>query len=659
MPPVKKSAALKALLLLCVLAIHFASRHYAGEKTSPSQTHFYPTTYSYSLSLLAGRGFAPLSVSEGPEGRPLREFLELNRLRLGRGELEGGLAEPSGEAQRNPLASFRVLDLYLAAGLWWIFGASWTVYFHFYFLVSTIVCLSVFCMGRRIGGGYGCGLIAALLYTASPIELQMTASSVRDISPLWFIAFGFFFLHCVAGRFEGRILQAVSYIVLGAASIIGIGWRDDVLLLPPFLLVALLIQNLAERRGISRAASAAFLFLAGAFATYFGVHSLTPQHGNYGGNASNWHIVAYAEHPRSNLLGYENSFQVARDDVLTADAVNFHRSIERSGALVTTYLSPPYADAARDFSAAVFRMNLFRWLAGFPRFFQSALGAFSEGDALQGQASERLRETRMPFLLPLFEWGGDFLLMCLSWLFWLGLLFGLFLLPSRVAVLTQALFAVYYAFFLLLVLPETKHAPPLVLPQCLLGAVGLSTIPRLLLPRRLAAALPPNALLFARRAGVSAASLFVAWGLAWGLARWVSVLERRAAVEGIRELAAVGAEVDASTVSKGIFTASLDPEAPDPPVGYVLRIRTGAAAAHLECRRLRALPTGWALRPTPLLDPSEMPRWAQIFSTPVLHTTFHRLLSRRGAALFGEPRRRRAHGGSPPLDRHDADRRGR
>jgi hypothetical protein len=152
----------------------------------------YPYVYRTSLALLIGRGFSVLRFSDAPESKPVVEFLNGQRDGLSRQELRRfrdgpdsrPVAFPLPESQAplphmppggelatplSPLHTTRVLDLYLTALLWKLFGVRWSVLLTACALVSTAVCLLVFFTARRLGRGYWPGLCAAVLYLASPL----------------------------------------------------------------------------------------------------------------------------------------------------------------------------------------------------------------------------------------------------------------------------------------------------------------------------------------------------------------------------------------------------------------------------------------------------------------------------------------------------------
>ena len=130
----------------------------------PIADHYnYEQTYAYSLSLLAGKGFHNLAVPPTPEGEPIVRFLAKESDHVTREQFQAFLANPgpadfdADAGEHDFWASSRILDQYVVAGLWRVFGIRWQVVFLFAVAMSTLSCLFVFFIGRRIGGATGPG----------------------------------------------------------------------------------------------------------------------------------------------------------------------------------------------------------------------------------------------------------------------------------------------------------------------------------------------------------------------------------------------------------------------------------------------------------------------------------------------------------------------
>ncbi|HEY3119983.1 MAG TPA: hypothetical protein VGL15_05125, partial [Vicinamibacteria bacterium] len=249
------SNSVKAALLILLLGFHLATRLNAASQAPWAIRSFYPRDYEVALSLMAGRGFHGLEVWDDsrPQAHGVRRFL-----RMLRGEVREKTLRPFLEGARAgpapTLATSRVLDMYVAAGLWRVFGLRWSVLFAFYALLSTFVAFLIFLIARRLGGGFGAGLLAALLFTASPFETIWATAGIRDISPLWFdtLAFGALVLLIPLARSPWS--AAACAFLAGVTSTVGIGWRHDSWMAPPLALAGLLVLLRSEGRGLRDAA---------------------------------------------------------------------------------------------------------------------------------------------------------------------------------------------------------------------------------------------------------------------------------------------------------------------------------------------------------------------------------------------------------------------
>ena len=143
-------AAGKVALVVALLAFHFAARWHHALTMPLADRHNYEQTYAYSLSLLAGKGFHNLAVPPTPEAAPIARFLAKESDRVTRQEFQTFLANPGPQdfdadaGEHNVWASSRILDQYVVAGLWRLFGIRWQAVFLFAVAMSTLSCLFVF-----------------------------------------------------------------------------------------------------------------------------------------------------------------------------------------------------------------------------------------------------------------------------------------------------------------------------------------------------------------------------------------------------------------------------------------------------------------------------------------------------------------------------------
>jgi len=572
-----------AVALAAALAgLHLATRLHADRARPLAERAFYAADYDVALALLAGKGFVGLDLAGDtrPEAAAVRRFLMLDAPEVSAAELDR-FARGASTGAPTLLASTRVLEIRWAALLWRTFGVRWSTLFASYAVLSSLVCVLVFLLASRLGGGLAPGVFAALIFVASPLENEGLASALRDINPLWFDAIGFWALIVWFDPGARSRVLGLASLLLGGVATLGIGWRTDGFLLPPVLLAGLLLRLLEARRRPRALALSAVLFLAGtllagrAIASLGPAKQLTPQIG--------FHIAYYGGADRANLLGIENSFQTVRDDGFTRLHANY-----ANGRLVE-YNSPAYGEACRRLYLASLRYGAFRWLSGFPGFIQQALTGFASEGTLQGRRLDELARHRVPGLAPLYA-ALDPLTRTAPYLFWLGAV--ALLLSRRQPITSQLLtgFAFLYSAVLLAVLPEAKHAGPLLLPLSVLGGIGLARVLELAWPGRRRAWLGDWSGA-GRGRGLLAGLLAVvtASAVALVLTREMSKRERAGYLDEIRSLPALP-PADHERRGERAFAVAVGAGAALDPVGYRLEIEAGARPGPLVARYCRGIP---------------------------------------------------------------------
>jgi hypothetical protein len=568
---------------------------------------FFPGAYCVSLSLVAGHGFQMFDLSL-PEARALTDFLVLQRDQVSEEELQSFFGHPRvklidsspDEADLNePLSQWgfvplesklittRVLDVYVAALLWKLFGVSWQVLFTFYSLVSTLCCFLVFLMARQLGRAFWPGLFAALLYLAAPLENLYTAISIRDISPLWFAIISFFMLINVVERFRSWKLNLAAFAAVGAVATLGCGWRQDALLLAPFILVTAILYLIQQRRSWRYVTAAAVLFLAGAGSCKAAISGLCPFKKE--GSQVSFHMAYYGEYSRCNVLGLENSFQISRDDVQTYFMAQYRNAIDHPGSSIH-YLGDNYGSNCRAMYQDAVQYNVFHWVLRFPEFYCQALAA-SDGSQLPidgiparpaplKESSDLWPPPGQRFVL---DWLSDGSL----WFFVVGIGAVLFVCPDKVRAGSLVVFSVFYAGVLWAVLPEYKHAGSLLLPITVLGGVGLWTLLKLARPSRwgpiwrltVRPSLP-------RMIWIGALAV-TAWSAACAGAYYYSVAYRDGYLRRIMTLAAAGTNAPGALKDCQTFSVRLGPGDDKDPVGYLLKIQAGEHGGSLTCSHIR------------------------------------------------------------------------
>jgi hypothetical protein len=592
-------------VLTAILGLHFFTRLHTHETMPLEDRHFYPSSYLVSLALLSGGGFNYLYPNHDPASAELYSVISAERkpgdpaaavmdFIAGRGR--GRLSSPelaaylSSGAHVVPAAKWeasRTLDIYSAAVIWRLFGISWTAYFVFYSLFSTIADFAVFLIALRLTGSYWCGLAGAVGFLASPLENYAAIWSPRDTNPLWFAALAFLLLvRCTTTPHSLVGLWSSSF-ALGGLSFLGTGWRQDSQLLPPFMLGALITLRAMGGLPKRRIASAALGFLAGYFLLGMLIGSLKPR-GDHQGEAV-FHVAWYGEHTRGNLLGLENAFQVARDDTLTVCQSNY---FGRQRGMV-----PPGSMPNRDpFDALHFRRcflmylemlryNAFSWWVSFPEFLLKST-AIDRLPTLGNTEGSRFLKTRLSWLQPAYGFVLEPYGAVTPFLFIVGLVSGLLRDQSRGLALLLSLYFVYYAAALFLVLPEWKHMAHLLLPLHALSAVGLWSIVR--------AVGEPHSWRGALRRFAGPGKWLLAvvgimtltWGLITIASGALSRRQRRGLIDSIVEASVKKEPVALDLSGKRQFSIKNAGEG-TLPVGYLLRIAGGATPEDLLCIHVR------------------------------------------------------------------------
>jgi hypothetical protein len=661
----RRAALARVVLLVAVLALHLEARLGTHRTMPADQKHFWPGSYLVSLSFLSGQGFSyvlpadastdvavPTQVNElrqrpGP-AQPVMDFLSgKGRQHLEPHELTAYLAS---DVKRVPIdlagsgllgsrwEATRILDIRLAALLWKLFGIRWSVLFAFYSLVSTLAALCVFFLVRRLTRSYWAGLVGALGFAASPLERIAGAWSIRDANPLWFTAFAFCLLFQLAGgSARSRALTYLGWFAIGAGSALGLGWRSDAQLVPPFVLLGLVSILAASRAPLRRIALAALVCAAGALSLRAAIDRLGPSGSRGQGGSIVFEISWYGEHMRSDLVGTENAFQVKQDDYLTLYQANyFHQQRTREPFVAREIYNPTFQASVRSMYLELACYNAYSWWKVFPRFLWQTthvdrwiLPGPSAGGLPIDDTQLPLGETR-PLIQLVYAHAMKPYVSLLPYLFAAGLALGLLRGEARVLVLLLAAYFVYYSAALFMVLPESKHWPPLLLPLHVIAAAGLwwalTALPWLRAATRAGwrASLAPPLLLVALAAA--------AWLAGGAVAYSVSRAQRRSLTQSVLALAELPPDDPAPPLPAKVITFATSGDAANARVGYLLKIRGARRPVDLLCVHLRD--------PTPE------------GSTPLYYYTRHTLEPEREQLFFVNPVTGTAIGDDRPYTLH-------
>jgi hypothetical protein len=570
------------LTVVALLLLHFFTRYEVGQNI-PLNTRgdgMFSADYQVAVNLVAGRGFYEVALPDAPEAVPIREFELLQRPEITPSELQAYLNQPWSrpvdldhvdKTADARLSTARTLELRLAAHLWKWFGIRWSVIFTFYELVSTGAAFLIFLIGRK-AAGFWCGLVAMILYTLSPLESVWVVRSLRDINPLWFAILGCAAVYCLAGSFRNRWLNLASYVVAGAVALVGYGWRLDSLLLPPVLLVLLIAKDLIERSNWRVTATHAALFGLGVLSCYGFILSLRPPGSLNPGLA--YHIAFYGNAERTNLAGLENSLKIYRCDLDTILAARYYATAMDIPGHGEPFASPAYAAACRAMYFRSIRFDAWHWIAGFPSFLFHAM----RGTTLRDLPMDR---DWLPPVPPPVQFLMSFASLLLPVTSLLGIAAVFFW--GKISPITTGLAAllVIYAAILFVVLPEHQHAGILVLPICVLGGFGITS-------------LLGNS---SRQShwGIGLITLFALAGV-WGIAcvggYFWSLYERDSQIAEIRRVASTAVADPSIQLKDQTMSVLSGPDSTLDRAGYLLEIETGPNPGPLDCKHVRSIRVG-------------------------------------------------------------------
>jgi hypothetical protein len=585
-------------LVIGLLALHFAARWHHAQTMPLADRHNYERAYIYSLSVLAGRGFHDWPLAESSEAAPIARFLAKQSDQITDEEFAEFQRSSSptdrddGMDDHDRWASSRILDHYVIAGLWRLFGIRWDIVFLFGVAMSTVTCLFIFLLGRRLGGSYWAGLASGILFFAAPLASYLETWSLRDSSPLWFAAAGFWFLFCVVDRVPplSSRRQLTACAGLGFVAMVGAGWRPDVfvsaLLLGLSMVVLFRLHGMQWRRILASVA----MFGVSAWACHTAILALTTE--PVVDSQNGFHMAAYADFSRANLLKIENSFQIHRCDRETLFVARQYEKSHHPDPPPLPYIGSRYSTICRAMFLDEFRYNAFQWAIKFPAVYWKALNGLIVPGAFETLDRDQLHQARLPSLQWAYRTVLDPITDRLPWLFVLGVLVATAFGSARPQAALLAAFSVLQAAALLLVLPEQKHLAAMQLPLCVLGGIGLWTIAKLLCPSNW-----PRFVQFVgwrpSRAWLAIAlALALSWGTICGVAYFVSVRERQNLIGDIEAAARDATPAPETLHGDRVFSVHILPGSAADSTGYLLRIVAGADPGALLCRHIH-FPQDW------------------------------------------------------------------
>lgn len=587
----------QAVVLVVLLGVHLVIRLYHSHQLplTLDTRHDYSRSYGYAMSLAMGHGFADVPAVGTPEAKPVDDFLAMRVPRISREELRAYAAAMPDPAQDpwvgiySSLATTRVLDMYVTGILWRVFGVDWAVVYFFSAVVSTLTCLVVFRLGATLGGGFWPGLLAAAAFCFSPMEKFLTAWSIRDTSPLWFAAGAFaVFAWCTDPR-ASSVRSVAASCAVGVLVGIGTGWRMDPLLLMPYFLCAIPVGMLVAGKRFSIILASIACFACGIVGARGGIAALGSAERQP--TQTGFHMAYYGEAVRTNMLGVENSAQVAWCDMQTLVAARrYDAAHEADGPL--EYISARYGRVCRDMYLAMLRYNAYHWAAAFPRIWWQSLRGHPD-DRANAVGWSDWRDSLLARGTPAGWPDMDARVIVrhcpalVSGVMCVGMLAAWLCGPRPIVAAALALFSVYFAAVTFVVMPMQKHMAMMLVPGCTFIGVAIWTMGCLLVSSaRQALIVNLDRHRFRRVVGVGAAAVLL-WGIVCGVCFAVSRTERQSAIRSLLALGESGEPAPETVKGDRVFHVGMPAASAADDVGYLITIRASDAPGSLVCRHRR------------------------------------------------------------------------
>jgi hypothetical protein len=203
----------------------------------------------------------------------------------------------------------------------------------------------------------------------------------------------------------------------------------------------------------------------------------------------------------------------------------------------------------------------------------------------------------------------------IPYLFVVGIVLGSLADGRRAFTLVMAAYFVYYAAALLMVLPESKHWPPLLLPLHVLAASGVWLASRI----RWTSPRPDRAAAWRWLRGplVGIAIVALCWACVGLAAHAVSRAQRARLVDSITSLAPSGQLLPQDPANRRFYAVAIPPRPERPHAGYLFEVRGARQPPTLYCAHVR--------------------EGADIGRSSYYYYTRHRLASGRSSFFFVNP----------------------
>jgi hypothetical protein len=358
----------KVLLLGLIFVAGLFIRIYYIDNTPLKNKHNYSTNYEPVLYHMLGHGMNRSDASASDNHAKLWKFLNAEVDSLDINIVKKVVSENPNIKYFKAGQQYQTFAYYIASYVWKIFGISWSSLFYFYAVFSMFAGLALFFVSQKMTQSYWGGIFTFVTYALAMPEIIGSTWSIRDVSPVWFLAFSLYYLFVVLNKFKNTKLNYFSYFIFGIVLTVGIGWRADVLMFTPFILVYLVINFVIQYKNklisIYKILILLSLLLLGSYFT-LKVNSLVSSK-----NAPPlgfMHIAHYAEHTRSKIGQYENSFQNQFCDSMTKNQVETYQQQTYPNKKVI-YMHGDYGTYALELYLKTFAYNFYRWVDVYPKY---------------------------------------------------------------------------------------------------------------------------------------------------------------------------------------------------------------------------------------------------------------------------------------------------
>ncbi len=456
----------KSLLLLMILIISLIIRVYHVNDMPLKQKHFYNSNYEPVLYYMLGKGMNKSDARASVNHNKVWQFLNAEVDELDISTVESVINENPNIKYFKLDQQYQTFAYYVAAYVWKIFGISWSNLFYFYSFLSMLSGLALFFVVRKVSSSYWAGILTLTIYALAVPDIVGSAWSIRDASPLWFFSFSLFSLFILTDIYKNRWLNYLSYYLLGIIVMVGIGWRNDVLLFFPIILLYLIISLFIKYKKEQVSTQNIFIFIS---LFLIGSYSILNLHDAMSSkNQPSFgfmHIAQYAEHTRSKIGMFENNFQNQFSDSVTASQVKSYQEASYPNKENVIYMKGDYGKYALELYFIAFKHNFYQWTKSYPNYLYKK---FILSDAISGNyiSTTGILQDSWKFFVLIGLIGGILL-------FIVGI--------YRKEIVLFMGFIFYYSLVYWAILPMSKHIMIIVVPISILGGLSIYFILCLLL----------------------------------------------------------------------------------------------------------------------------------------------------------------------------------